>query len=91
LALLASRLGAVVVTCVVLFTCQLWSLCVAILICKEIRCPREKKIEFQERIYNQHVRLSRALVGWHHQSLLRPGSRHCYGIIALKMAEAQGF
>src|ERR1700675_3105413 len=23
---------------------------------------------------------SRALVGWHHQSLLGSGSRHCYGI-----------
>src|SRR5215470_4366877 len=25
----------------------------------------------------------RALVGWHHQSLLGAGSRHCYGIITL--------
>jgi len=35
--------------------------------------------------YNQHVRLlsSRALIGWHHQSLLGQGSRHCYGIITL--------
>ena len=40
-----------------------------------------------EFVENQHVRLpfSRALVGWHHQSLLGPGSRHCYGIISLKM------
>src|SRR5215469_17968357 len=33
--------------------------------------------------HNDHVRLSpfsRALVGWHHQSLLGRGSRHCHGI-----------
>ena len=32
--------------------------------------------------YNHHVRLlsPEPLVGWHHQSLLGAGSRHCYGI-----------
>src|SRR4029077_7097694 len=32
--------------------------------------------------YNDHCSapFSRALVGWHHQSLLGRGSRHCYGI-----------
>src|SRR6266550_6407237 len=32
--------------------------------------------------YNHHVRLLSPgpLVGWHHQSLLGRGSRHCYGI-----------
>src|SRR5260370_2534160 len=32
--------------------------------------------------YNDHysAAFSRALVGWHHQSLLGRGSRHCYGI-----------
>src|SRR5947207_14960770 len=37
--------------------------------------------------YNQHVRLlsSEPLVGLRLQSLLGPGSRHCYGIITLKM------
>lgn len=29
----------------------------------------------------------RALVGWHHQSLLGAGGRHCDGIISLIMAE----
>src|ERR1700687_1593678 len=34
------------------------------------------------RSYNDHCSapFSRALVGWHHQSLLGRGSRHCYGI-----------
>src|SRR5208337_2539623 len=32
--------------------------------------------------YNDHCSapFSRALVGWHHQSLIGRGSRHCYGI-----------
>src|SRR3954447_20957203 len=36
--------------------------------------------------YNQHVRLlsSEPFVGLRLQSLLGPGSRHCYGIITLK-------
>src|SRR5690349_2764337 len=33
---------------------------------------------------------SRALVGWHHQSLLGRGSRHCYGIITPKNLSMSG-
>jgi hypothetical protein len=50
-----------------------------------LHLSREKKIEIQERIYNQHVRLlsSEPFGGLRFQSLLGPGSRHCYGIITL--------
>src|SRR5262249_25446566 len=47
-------------------------------------CSSSCKIEFQERIYNDHVRLSflPSLLGWllAPPTLLGPGSRHCYGI-----------
>ena len=55
---------------------------------------REKKIELQERIYNDHVRLLSPEPFWlafAPPTLLGPRSRHCYGIITLIYHESKPF
>jgi len=53
---------------------------------RESSCAEAVKLT---KIPDQHVRLrsSEPLVGLRLQSLLGPGSRHCYGIITLKIPE----
>jgi hypothetical protein len=42
------------------------------------RCEVETRVVIAS--YNDHCSAPFSRVGWHHQSLLGRGSRHCYGI-----------